>query len=68
MIFADVQNLFTFSHLKYYDPEIAGSLRGSVVGSGGLNSASAFNYAPSVISNVPFPNVRTITFGIKMGL
>ena len=68
MIYLDIQNLLTFSYLKYYDPEMTGSLRGSVVGNGGQNTASAFNYAPSVISNIPFPNARTFTFGLKIGL
>jgi hypothetical protein len=67
MLYVDVQNLLTFSHLDYFDPEISNNLRVSVT-SQGSNRAGGLNYAPSMLSSTPFPNVRTTQFGIKIGL
>jgi TonB-linked SusC/RagA family outer membrane protein len=66
MIYTDIQNLLTFSHLHYFDPEISSSLRVSSIGNG--SGAGSLNYAPSLVSGTPFPNVSTVQFGIKLGL
>jgi len=66
MIYTDIQNLLTISHLRYFDPEISNSLRVSSIGNG--YGAGSLNYAPSLVSGTPFPNVSTVQFGIKLGL
>lgn len=67
MVYVDVQNLVTLSHMPYYDPEVSNNLKVSTT-SEGSNIAGALNYAPSVMSGTPFPNVRTVQFGVKLGL